>query len=217
MSFLVRTDIWKNNFQFIWKQVKKKLNNRSRVWLIWLNVQYGAFKNVIRFISDVQDWKQIIYACLNINVIKLLLSEIIRKFREIIICFISALPFIIAMLLASLNSCCNPWIYLFFAGHLFHDLLHRCLRAPPCRCERGPSRKSPYSSSTTTATCAIKSAGSQRSLTQTSTAWGGSTPPRLCHSRQFLFHRAVSYGCIWREGESDELEALYPSLFNGIC
>ncbi|KAG5275149.1 hypothetical protein AALO_G00144140 [Alosa alosa] len=79
-----------------------------------------------------------------------------------------ALPFIIAMLLASLNSCCNPWIYMFFAGHLFHDLLHRCLRAPPCHCDRQPNRKSTYTSSSTAA-CAIKSTGSQRSLTQTST------------------------------------------------
>ncbi|CAM5154109.1 unnamed protein product [Natator depressus] len=38
-----------------------------------------------------------------------------------------ASPFIIAMLLASLNSCCNPWIYMLFTGHLFHDLIHRFL------------------------------------------------------------------------------------------
>ncbi|XP_030062171.1 oxytocin receptor [Microcaecilia unicolor] len=35
--------------------------------------------------------------------------------------------FIIAMLLGSLNSCCNPWIYMLFTGHLFHDLLQRVL------------------------------------------------------------------------------------------
>ncbi|KAI1231044.1 Vasopressin V1b receptor [Lamprotornis superbus] len=29
--------------------------------------------------------------------------------------------FSITMLLASLSSCCNPWIYLFFSGHLLHD------------------------------------------------------------------------------------------------
>ncbi|XP_038628828.1 oxytocin receptor [Tachyglossus aculeatus] len=38
-----------------------------------------------------------------------------------------ASPFIIAMLLASLNSCCNPWIYMLFTGHLFHDLVQRFL------------------------------------------------------------------------------------------
>ncbi|KAK2490120.1 hypothetical protein MC885_017548 [Smutsia gigantea] len=38
-----------------------------------------------------------------------------------------ASAFIIAMLLASLNSCCNPWIYLLFTGHLFHELVQRCL------------------------------------------------------------------------------------------
>lgn len=29
--------------------------------------------------------------------------------------------FSITMLLASLSSCCNPWIYLFFSGHLLQD------------------------------------------------------------------------------------------------
>ncbi|NWS57177.1 MTR protein, partial [Chunga burmeisteri] len=38
-----------------------------------------------------------------------------------------ASPFIIAMLLASLNSCCNPWIYMLYTGHLFHDLMRRLL------------------------------------------------------------------------------------------
>uniref|UniRef100_H3DB81 Oxytocin receptor b n=1 Tax=Tetraodon nigroviridis TaxID=99883 RepID=H3DB81_TETNG len=36
------------------------------------------------------------------------------------------MAFIIAMLLASLNSCCNPWIYMFFAGHLFQHLTQGC-------------------------------------------------------------------------------------------
>ncbi|XP_034979553.1 vasopressin V1b receptor [Zootoca vivipara] len=30
----------------------------------------------------------------------------------------------ITMLLASLSSCCNPWIYMFFSGHLLHDIMH---------------------------------------------------------------------------------------------
>ncbi|XP_042321284.1 vasopressin V1b receptor [Sceloporus undulatus] len=36
----------------------------------------------------------------------------------------SNVTFTITMLLASLSSCCNPWIYMFFSGHLFHDILH---------------------------------------------------------------------------------------------
>uniref|UniRef100_A0A8D0BH72 Arginine vasopressin receptor 1B n=1 Tax=Salvator merianae TaxID=96440 RepID=A0A8D0BH72_SALMN len=36
----------------------------------------------------------------------------------------SNVTFTITMLLASLSSCCNPWIYMFFSGHLFHDFLH---------------------------------------------------------------------------------------------
>ncbi|KAG5838300.1 oxytocin receptor b [Anguilla rostrata] len=81
-----------------------------------------------------------------------------------------AMAFIIAMLLASLNSCCNPWIYMFFAGHLFHDLMQRfvcCstryLKSSQSKCERQSSRKSNSS------TYVIKSTSSQKSITQTST------------------------------------------------
>ncbi|XP_061114654.1 oxytocin receptor b [Conger conger] len=81
-----------------------------------------------------------------------------------------AMAFIIAMLLASLNSCCNPWIYMFFAGHLFHDLMQgfvccstRYLKSSQSQCERQSSRKSNSS------TYVIKSTSSQKSLTQTST------------------------------------------------
>ncbi|XP_067116418.1 oxytocin receptor b [Osmerus mordax] len=79
------------------------------------------------------------------------------------------MAFIIAMLLGSLNSCCNPWIYMFFAGHLFHDLV-RCLvccssqylKAPQCGSEHQTTRKS------TSSTFVIKNTSSQRSFTQTS-------------------------------------------------
>lgn len=30
----------------------------------------------------------------------------------------------LSALLASLNSCCNPWIYMLFGGHLLYDFLH---------------------------------------------------------------------------------------------
>ncbi|XP_075928172.1 isotocin receptor isoform X2 [Petromyzon marinus] len=33
------------------------------------------------------------------------------------------IPFAIVMLLASLNSCTNPWIYMFFSGHLLYDFV----------------------------------------------------------------------------------------------
>ncbi|KAJ8257926.1 hypothetical protein GJAV_G00191220 [Gymnothorax javanicus] len=81
-----------------------------------------------------------------------------------------AMAFIISMLLASLNSCCNPWIYMFFAGHLFHDLMQRfvcCssryLKSSQSNCEHQSSRKSNSS------TYVIKSTSSQKSITQTST------------------------------------------------
>uniref|UniRef100_A0A7M4FVU1 Arginine vasopressin receptor 1A n=1 Tax=Crocodylus porosus TaxID=8502 RepID=A0A7M4FVU1_CROPO len=34
----------------------------------------------------------------------------------------------VTALLASLNSCCNPWIYMFFSGHLLQD----CIQGFPC-------------------------------------------------------------------------------------
>ncbi|XP_010896257.1 isotocin receptor [Esox lucius] len=81
------------------------------------------------------------------------------------------LAFIIAMLLASLNSCCNPWIYMFFAGHLFHDLV-RCfvccsseyLKASHC----GGCDHQQCCRSISTSTYVIKNQSSQRSITQTS-------------------------------------------------
>ncbi|KAK3556849.1 hypothetical protein QTP70_022346 [Hemibagrus guttatus] len=75
----------------------------------------------------------------------------------------SEMAFIIAMLLASLNSCCNPWIYMFFAGHLFRDLMQDCLTTFHCNCV---GQQSPNSHS---AGIVMKDTGSQRSLTQTST------------------------------------------------
>uniref|UniRef100_H3B0W8 Arginine vasopressin receptor 1B n=2 Tax=Latimeria chalumnae TaxID=7897 RepID=H3B0W8_LATCH len=36
----------------------------------------------------------------------------------------SDFAYTINMLLASLSSCCNPWIYMFFSGHLVHDVLN---------------------------------------------------------------------------------------------
>ncbi|NXL83521.1 V1BR protein, partial [Alectura lathami] len=39
--------------------------------------------------------------------------------------------FTITMLLASLSSCCNPWIYMFFSGHLLQDAV-RCLACWGC-------------------------------------------------------------------------------------
>ncbi|XDV35504.1 hypothetical protein PO909_005439 [Leuciscus waleckii] len=81
-----------------------------------------------------------------------------------------AMPFIISMLLASLNSCCNPWIYMFFAGHLFHDLKQNLLCCSTLylkssQCRYDPEQDSRKSNSST---YVIKSTSSQRSITQTS-------------------------------------------------
>ncbi|XP_019360234.1 PREDICTED: oxytocin receptor [Gavialis gangeticus] len=82
-----------------------------------------------------------------------------------------ASPFIIAMLLASLNSCCNPWIYMLYTGHLFHDLMQRFLccstRYLKSRqgCDLSVSKKSNSSSFVLS-----RKSSSQRSFTQPSMA-----------------------------------------------
>ncbi|KAJ0023889.1 hypothetical protein NQD34_003788 [Periophthalmus magnuspinnatus] len=83
------------------------------------------------------------------------------------------MAFIISMLLASLNSCCNPWIYMFFAGHLFHQgaqCLFCCcgqyLSVSTCSCDRKCEQKCRSSTHT------IKNACSQRSLSHTSSTGG---------------------------------------------
>ncbi|XP_069760290.1 arginine vasopressin receptor 1Aa [Narcine bancroftii] len=37
------------------------------------------------------------------------------------------MAFTLTMLLGSLNSCCNPWIYMVFSGHLLDDVIHTFL------------------------------------------------------------------------------------------
>uniref|UniRef100_H3BG77 Oxytocin receptor n=2 Tax=Latimeria chalumnae TaxID=7897 RepID=H3BG77_LATCH len=82
-----------------------------------------------------------------------------------------AFAYVIAMLLASLNSCCNPWIYMFFTGHLFQDLVQRflCCSAQYLKsrqhgCDISVSRKS----NSSTFALSLKSSSSQKSITQTS-------------------------------------------------
>lgn len=50
----------------------------------------------------------------------------------------------LSALLASLNSCCNPWIYMLFSGHLLHDFLS-CF--PCCNRPRNSLRKEDSDSS----------------------------------------------------------------------
>nr|BAL70280.1 mesotocin receptor [Protopterus annectens] len=82
-----------------------------------------------------------------------------------------ALAYIIAMLLASLNSCYNPWIYMYFARHLFHDLAQQFLccsthylKSKQRSCELSSSRRGSLS----TYVFSRKSSSSQKSITQTS-------------------------------------------------
>ncbi|XP_077583144.1 oxytocin receptor isoform X1 [Stigmatopora nigra] len=84
-----------------------------------------------------------------------------------------AMPFIISMLLASLNSCCNPWIYMCFAGHLFHDLRQNflCCSARYLKSSKGQcDRDLDSSHKSISSTFVIKSTSSQRSITQTSSS-----------------------------------------------
>ncbi|XP_039204838.1 oxytocin receptor [Crotalus tigris] len=79
--------------------------------------------------------------------------------------------FIITTLLASLNSCCNPWIYMLFTGHLFHDLLHRflCCSSRYLKARQGCDLSVSKKSNSSTFVLSLKSS-SQRSFTQPSTA-----------------------------------------------
>ncbi|XP_067400583.1 oxytocin receptor [Emydura macquarii macquarii] len=82
-----------------------------------------------------------------------------------------ASPFIIAMLLASLNSCCNPWIYMLFTGHLFHDLMQRflCCSTRYLKSRQGCDLSVSKKSNSSTFVLSRKSS-SQKSITQPSTA-----------------------------------------------
>lgn len=83
----------------------------------------------------------------------------------------TASAFIIAMLLASLNSCCNPWIYMLFTGHLFHELVQRFLCCYP-RHLRGswPGETSISRKSNSSTFVLSQRSSSQRSCSQPSTA-----------------------------------------------
>jgi hypothetical protein len=49
---------------------------------------------------------------------------------------------VIMLLLASLNSCCNPWIYLAFSGNMLSNL-------NPCRCKNNNVLNSPVEGKST--------------------------------------------------------------------
>ncbi|XP_070311711.1 oxytocin receptor [Odocoileus virginianus] len=81
-----------------------------------------------------------------------------------------ASAFIIAMLLASLNSCCNPWIYMLFTGHLFQELVQRFLCCS-FRCLKGsrPGETSISKKSNSTTFVLSQHSSSQRRCSQPST------------------------------------------------
>ncbi|XP_063797330.1 oxytocin receptor [Pseudophryne corroboree] len=80
--------------------------------------------------------------------------------------------FIIAMLLGSLNSCCNPWIYMLFTGHLFHDLLQRflCCSARYLKSSQQGSDLSASRKSNSSTFVLSRKSSSQKSITQPSMA-----------------------------------------------
>lgn len=80
--------------------------------------------------------------------------------------------FIIAMLLGSLNSCCNPWIYMLFTGHLFHDLLQRflCCSAHYFKSKQQGADLSIASRKSNSTFVLSRKSSSQKSIAQPSTA-----------------------------------------------
>ncbi|XP_066524033.1 arginine vasopressin receptor 1Ab [Hoplias malabaricus] len=79
----------------------------------------------------------------------------------------------LSALLASLNSCCNPWIYMLFSGHLLHDFL-RCL---PCW-KPGRSARS-GSDGSVRRTTAVSKVPPTRTPTNVSDSW-----KEPCNSRK---------------------------------
>ncbi|XP_060487618.1 oxytocin receptor [Panthera onca] len=81
-----------------------------------------------------------------------------------------ASAFIIAMLLASLNSCCNPWIYMLFTGHLFQELVQRflCCSSSYLKGSR-PGETSVSKKSNSSTFILSRHSSSQRSSSQPST------------------------------------------------
>lgn len=75
------------------------------------------------------------------------------------------------MLLASLNSCCNPWIYMLFTGHLFHELVQRflCCSASYLKGNRLGETSTSKKSNSSSFVLSHRSS-SQRSCSQPSTA-----------------------------------------------
>uniref|UniRef100_A0A0D9REH7 Oxytocin receptor n=1 Tax=Chlorocebus sabaeus TaxID=60711 RepID=A0A0D9REH7_CHLSB len=82
-----------------------------------------------------------------------------------------ASAFIIVMLLASLNSCCNPWIYMLFTGHLFQELVQRflCCSASYLKGNRLGETSTSKKSNSSSFVLSHRSS-SQRSCSQPSTA-----------------------------------------------
>lgn len=74
------------------------------------------------------------------------------------------------MLLASLNSCCNPWIYMLFTGHLFHELMQRFLCcSSSCLKGRRPRETSVSKKSNSSTFVLSPDSSSQRGCSQPST------------------------------------------------
>ncbi|KAB1264524.1 Oxytocin receptor [Camelus dromedarius] len=83
------------------------------------------------------------------------------------LCEWRASAFIIAMLLASLNSCCNPWIYMLFTGHLFHELVQRFLCCSSSRLKGGRPGETSVSKKSNSSTFVLSGhSSSQRSGSQ---------------------------------------------------
>ncbi|XP_075712892.1 vasopressin V1a receptor [Rhinoderma darwinii] len=85
----------------------------------------------------------------------------------------------VSALLASLNSCCNPWIYMFFSGHLLQDFIISILC---CRKFKKTINKEDSDSSTRRQTSFTKI--QSRSPTHSMDTWKES--PKSSRSIQFL-------------------------------
>ncbi|KAM4748837.1 vasopressin V1a receptor [Rhinophrynus dorsalis] len=85
----------------------------------------------------------------------------------------------VTALLGSLNSCCNPWIYMFFSGHLLQDFIHSF---PCCKNLKQTMSKEDSDSSTRRQTSFTRL--QTRSPTNSTDTWKES--PRSTRSIKFI-------------------------------
>lgn len=109
---------------------------RNSHWLQWqpyINKTFTDYVLIIRFKCCSSTFRTRIFRKIN-PVVNEAIDWMVQMFFWWLNSFLPRSPdsentaTTVTALLASLNSCCNPWIYMFFSGHLLQD----CIQSFPC-------------------------------------------------------------------------------------